>query len=214
VVGDVMADVLAFASPQSDSRSKIFDAIKIKKKDYALATVHRAENTDDPLVLKRILSAFEKLHQQVIVFPVHPRTRKILKKNKYKIPPHILMIEPVGYFEMVALEKSAKMILTDSGGVQKEAYWLRIPCLTLRNETEWTETLRAGWNRLAGTEPDKIVRTFKNFRSPKGYVPLYGDGRAAEKCIRIILSQANSLWGKRIHSGSGRSGLSMSLPHS
>jgi UDP-N-acetylglucosamine 2-epimerase len=123
-----------------------------------------------------------------VVFPVHPRTRKAmdLLDRRITLPERIRLVDPVGYGDMVALQRSAKMILTDSGGIQKEAYWLARPCLTLRHETEWVETVEAGWNRLVGPDTQEIVDAVESFTPPTEHPPLYGDGRAATRCVRAI----------------------------
>jgi len=134
LVGDVMYDALMFAVERAEIKSTILKKLGIKEKTYLLATVHRAENTDDEKRLKNILDAFDALDEPII-FPVHPRTKKAMQKIGYLPAKHIQLIEPVGYMDMVILAKSARMVLTDSGGLQKESYWLGVPCITLRDET-------------------------------------------------------------------------------
>jgi UDP-N-acetylglucosamine 2-epimerase len=146
VVGDVMLDVMNWARQRVAERPpEALRALGITKGSHLLATVHRSENTDDEARLTRILTAFNELEERV-VFPVHPRTRKAIDRLDVRVKPHVDLIEPVGYLEMVALTEAARMVLTDSGGLQKEAYWLGVPCVTLRDETEWVETVAAGWN--------------------------------------------------------------------
>jgi len=193
-VGDVMHDIRKKIKNQK-SKIKILEKYTIKPQKYILATVHRQENTDIRQHLENIIEAFMKI-EETIIFPAHPRTVKFLKGYgldkiiaKY---PHIKIIEPVGFFEMVALEKNARLILTDSGGVQKEAYLNRVPCVTLRNETEWIETVASGWNRLGGTNVAKIVRLAKNFPRPKNHPNFLGDGRAYKKISSIIKKFLNS----------------------
>jgi UDP-N-acetylglucosamine 2-epimerase len=147
--------------------------------------VHRAENTDDSARLSSILTAFDTI-QETIVLPIHPRTRKALSTLNYTPAPHIRLIEPVGYLDMVMLEQSARMILTDSGGVQKEAYWLSVPCITLRDETEWVETIETRWNMLAGTDTERIVEAVTSFVPPTDHPSLYGSGQVAEQCIAML----------------------------
>lgn len=185
-VGDVMADALHHAVASAGESPELFARLKLSPNQYILATVHRAENTDNPERMAAILKAFASI-EDIILFPVHPRTRKVLLSQGLTVSPNVMMIEPVGYIEMAALEKNARMILTDSGGVQKEAYWLRIPCITLRDETEWVETVDSGWNHLTGVDQDKIVRTVKEFPLPSRYFSLYSDGSASEKIVQMIL---------------------------
>jgi UDP-N-acetylglucosamine 2-epimerase len=123
---------------------------------------------------------------ETIVFPVHPRTRKALEAIDAHFAPHVLTIEPAGYFDMMVLEENARLIATDSGGVQREAYYFAKPCLTLRDETEWTETVDAGWNLLVGADCQKIVDAWFTFRPPDTHPPVLGDGTAAEKIAKIL----------------------------
>lgn len=188
LVGDVMADALAFAAERAQKRSNVLTRLGVAKSSYLLATVHRAENTDNAARLRDILAAFDALDEAVI-FPVHPRTRQVIAALGYSPAPHVRLIEPVGYLDMVRLEQSARVILTDSGGIQKEAYWLGVPCMTLRDETEWIETVQAGWNVLVGADMARIVKTVKAFACPGARPVLYGDGQAAVHCV-TLLSQA------------------------
>jgi UDP-GlcNAc3NAcA epimerase len=185
-VGDVMLDVLQWAQERAKPRAKeILDGLGLKKRDYLLATVHRSENTDDPEKLSAILEAFNAL-DQTLVFPVHPRARKVIAAAGLHLKPHVKIIEPLGYFEMLTGSASARMILTDSGGLQKEAYWLGVPCVTLREETEWTETVDAGWNILTGAAREKIVSAVRSFAPPASRPALYGDGQTAPKCVNLL----------------------------
>ena len=152
---------------------------------YALATVHRASNTDNPANLSRLAAAFGSLEIPVI-FPLHPRTRKMLETFSISLPPNVFAIEPVGYLEMLALEENADCILTDSGGIQKEAYWLGVRCITLRDETEWVETVQSGWNILAGCDDARIRDAFQNWHPSGARSPIYGDGHAAERIAAIL----------------------------
>jgi UDP-N-acetylglucosamine 2-epimerase len=141
--GDVMLDALQQNLPIARTESTILSRIGLPAGYYLLATVHRASNTDSPDNLRRIVSAFNAIREP-IVFPVHPRTRAVIDRLGLSFAPHVLAIEPVGYLDMLALESNARAILTDSGGVQREAYFLAVPCVTLREETELTETVQAG----------------------------------------------------------------------
>ena len=187
-VGDVMADIRKKLKAQI-SKLKILKKYGIKPKKYILATVHRQENTDIRQNLENIIEAFSQI-QEPIIFPAHPRTvkflqgyglDKIIAKN-----PHLRLIEPVGFWEMIVLEQNARLILTDSGGVQKEAYLDRVPCVTLRKETEWVETVKSGWNKLAGTNPRRILSLVKKFPRPKAHPNFLGDGKAYVKIAKII----------------------------
>lgn len=186
MIGDVMLDVLNWAKPHAEARTPdILGGLELKPRRYVLATVHRSENTDDPLRLAGILNALNALEEPVI-FPAHPRTRKSIARSDFRPHPHVRMMGPLGYLEMVTLSRSARMILTDSGGLQKEAYWLSVPCLTLRDETEWIETVESGWNKLVGVDAETIVRTAGSFAPPGSHPPLYGDGKAAEKFVDLF----------------------------
>ena len=185
LVGDVMADVLAFAKSHLSNRAALLEQFGLSQEGYLLATVHRAENTDDPTRINNILAAFNAVDEPLI-FLVHPRTRKILTDLGFTPAPHLQLLEPVGYLDMVTLAQSARLILTDSGGLQKEAYWLDRPCLTLRDETEWVETVAAGWNRLVGADKKGIIEAITSFSPPAGKPTLYGDGRAAGRIIQLI----------------------------
>jgi UDP-N-acetylglucosamine 2-epimerase len=187
-VGDVMYDALLHNQRLSRERSVILKHLDLQRGRYALATVHRAANTDDRERMFSILEAFGNLPLQV-VFPVHPRTRKMFLEWNLKVKPNVFLMEPVGPLDMLALQENADCILTDSGGVQKEAYMLGVRCLTLREETEWVETVEAGWNRLVGTDPRLIEDAFFSWHPNDKRTGLYGEGHAAEQ-IRNVLSQA------------------------
>jgi UDP-N-acetylglucosamine 2-epimerase len=185
LVGDVMYDALMFAVEQAKTHSSILAELGLAEKSYLLATVHRAENTDDKTRLRNIFAAFEAINEP-IVLPLHPRTRRVLKAAGISPASHVQLIEPVGYLDMVVLEKSARLILTDSGGIQKEAYWLGIPCVTLRDETEWVETVEAGWNMVVGTDMEWIVETVRSVSPPDSRPSLYGNGQTAEQCVALL----------------------------
>ena len=186
LVGDVMLDALNWAIQRSSGAEEAFlSRFGLQKKHYLIATLHRSENTDDRAQLLRTVETLDSLEEPVL-FPVHPRTRKIINEINFQPKCDLHLIEPVGYLAMIALAGSARLVLTDSGGLQKEAYWLGVPCLTLRNETEWVETVEAGWNVLVGTTPEKISRTVKSYVLPDSRPLLYGNGTAAEKCVDLI----------------------------
>jgi UDP-N-acetylglucosamine 2-epimerase len=131
------------------------------------------------------VSAFNAIREP-IVFPVHPRTRSVVDRLGLSFASHVLMIEPVGYLDMLMLESNARAILTDSGGVQREAYFLSAPCITLREETELIETVQVGWNQLVGTQLERIIETVRDFVPPEDHPPLFGDGHAAERIVDRI----------------------------
>ena len=186
VVGDVMLDLLDEARPQLEARkATVLSAAGVTERAYALATVHRSANTDVPSPLIDIMKALGALEEPVI-FPLHPRTRAALAAMACPSLPHVRLVDPVGYLDMLTLIASARLVLTDSGGVQKEAYWLGVPCLTLRSETEWVETVHAGWNTLVGDDPTRIIEAARSIAPPAARPPLYGDGRAAARCVALL----------------------------
>lgn len=184
-VGDVMYDALLHNLMLAHKRSQILDLLKLEKGQYALATIHRAANTDDPERMRSLLFGLGQLSTQ-IVFPVHPRTRKVIAEWGVSVGKNVLLIEPVGPLDILVLEENANCILTDSGGIQKEAYLLGTRCITLREETEWVETVSAGWNKLVGVEAQAIRSAFETW-FPSGDRPaLYGDGHAAEEICSTL----------------------------
>ena len=185
LVGDVMYDALLFNLELSHKGSRILDQLGLKTGEYALATVHRAANTDDQNRLGTLLDALSRLSSRV-VFPVHPRTRKTMQAMNLHVGPNVLVVEPVSPFDMLSLEEHANCILTDSGGVQKEAYLLGVRCLTLREETEWEETVDAGWNKLVGVDPLAIRDNFESWHPSRPRASLYGDGNASGKICTIL----------------------------
>jgi len=189
LVGDVMYDAVIHNAALAEARSDLLARLGLKPGSYALATVHRPVNTDDPLRLQSILEALAEIEMSVL-FPVHPRTRQCMDRLDLSFVSKmesLNFIDPVGYLDMLLLEKHARLILTDSGGVQKEAYFFSVPCLTLREETEWVETVEAGWNRLVGADPVAIAQGAREFRPTGSPPPLFGDGHAAER-IAVVLS--------------------------
>ena len=188
LVGDTMYDAVLQFSEIARQKSTILEDLKIKPKEYLLATVHRPYNTDIPENLEGIISAFQKINEPIIC-PVHPRTRKILESlSPSLLTPYssLKMIPPVGYLDMLMLERNAKAILTDSGGMQKEAYFFGVPCVTMRTETEWVETVEAGWNLVVGADREKIVEAVRSFKTDKSRPELYGEGRTSEKIIKYL----------------------------
>lgn len=183
-VGDVMYDVFR-QQAELAGRQTILRDLALEPHSYLLATIHRAENVDEPARLHRILTGLGRAGS-LVVLPIHPRTRAALQRSPWSLPDHIRLIDPVGYLEMVALEQAARLILTDSGGVQKEAYFVGVPCITLRDRTEWTETVRAGWNTLAGSDPDRIAAAVLSAQPPVDRPQLFGDGQASEKIVNSL----------------------------
>jgi UDP-N-acetylglucosamine 2-epimerase len=187
VVGDVMADSLLRAAGRAD-RSDVLERHGLSRRDYLLATVHRAENTDNPARLASILAAFGDIGR-MILFPVHPRTSKAIADWGFKLPPNVVACGPLGYLDLVRALRDAALVLTDSGGLQKEAYWLAVPCITLRDESEWTETIDTGWNVLAGADRHRIVECAVRHERPAARPVLYGgEGGAAGHIADLLES--------------------------
>ena len=155
-------------------------------KSFILCTIHRAENTDDPARLTQILKAVSQISLPVIL-PLHPRTRKIVQQlGLSSLLEKVIVIEPVGYLDMITLEANALKLVTDSGGVQKEAYFADVPCITMRDETEWVETVEVGWNRLTGADEEKILDAVESFTPPENHPDIFGDGHAAEHFVTAL----------------------------
>lgn len=187
LVGDVMYDaVLAFGA-RAREQSSILASLDVAPRGYTLATVHRAYNTDDPDVLRRLIRALDAVGETVL-FPLHPRTRARLNANGGSPTlEHVRLIDPLGYLDMLALEQHARVILTDSGGVQKEAFFFEVPCVTLRPETEWVETVASGWNVLVGSDSDAIVAAARRATRPSDKPPrVFGDGNAAARIAQLM----------------------------
>ncbi|MFD1361137.1 non-hydrolyzing UDP-N-acetylglucosamine 2-epimerase [Lentibacillus salinarum] len=192
--GDIMYDAVVHFKPVALDYSSIRRDLSLRENDYYLATVHRAENTDDPQRLRSILEALNQLHKKVVI-PMHPRTRR--KMDEYQLMGNIArssitIVNPLNYFDMLALTSGARAILTDSGGLQKEAYMLRVPCITLRDETEWPETVHAGWNQLTGADTQKIADTLQALQVPNEHPPLFGDGKAARTIAEILIKECST----------------------
>ena len=154
--------------------------------EFMLITIHRAENTDDPLRMKNIVDALNESDALPGILPLHPRTRKTMDSMGLRFRDHIRVIEPVGFLQMLALEDACTCIVTDSGGVQKEAYFFQKPCITLRDQTEWVETVEAGWNRIVGADKEKITDALKTLSVPDTYNPLYGNGNTGKEILTIL----------------------------
>jgi UDP-GlcNAc3NAcA epimerase len=187
LVGDVMYDAILHNLEVARRKSNALEKLGLQKDGYALATIHRAANTDDKERMRSILDGLGRL-PDAVVFPVHPRTRKMMQEWGLSAGSNIRLLEPVGYFDMLVLQENSTCILTDSGGVQKEAYLLGVRCITLREETEWVETVAAGWNQLVGADTQKIETAYETWHPQGGRAPLYGDGHSAEQICDILAS--------------------------
>ncbi len=188
--GDVMYDALLANIKLADQKSKILKTLNLKPKAYFYVTIHRAENTDDKDNLNNIFKAFED-SGKTIILPAHPRTKKMISKFKLKLAGNIQVIDPVGYLDSLQLQANASRVLTDSGGVQKEAYMLKIPCITLREETEWVETVKDGWNILVGTNKSKIINAISEFKPKESQHNYFGSGNSAYKITKILSEHLN-----------------------
>ncbi len=185
-VGDVMTDVLVHYQLLAKKNSRIIRHLGLVPREFFIATIHRPSNTDNEHALRTILYAFGKSGIPVI-FPIHPRTRHFIEKYDLRIPSNVRIIEPIGYLDMIQLMTEAKKILTDSGGIQKEAYILGVPCITLRQNTEWVETLHDGWNELVGSNEDDILSAIKKPKPIEPQKELFPAG-ASEKIRKILHS--------------------------
>lgn len=188
-VGDVMYDAALYYGEKARAQSTILQKLGLTAKRYVLVTIHRAENTARPERMRQIFEALDRLAEDLsVVLPLHPRTRAILERENIN-PRHIRLIDPVGYLDMIMLEQQAKLIATDSGGVQKEAFFYRVPCLTLRGETEWVELVELGWNRLVTAfETEAILNDVKSLFEQGGGKEgsPYGDGRSSKAIVRNL----------------------------
>ena len=184
-VGDVMMDANARLAPLARDRSNALAEAGVEPRSYLLLTLHREANVK-PVPLRSVIAALEQLGEPV-VFPAHPRTRTALETAGIRVPESVHLLPPAGYLDFAALASQARLVLTDSGGVQKEAYWYGVPCITLRTSTEWVETLATGWNRLVGTETKAIVAAVASASVPEEHPPLYGDGHASERIVEALL---------------------------
>ena len=191
-VGDIMADSLRLFAPAARQRSGVLSRFEVRAGEYFVATIHRAENTDSAERLEAILRPLLRSPRPVVL-PLHPRTRAAARRHGLDAlldggDSSLIVAEPLGYLDMLQLQQQASAILTDSGGMQKEAYYLGVPCITLRDETEWVETVEAGWNRLVGADSKRIASAMADVASPaaKPRPPLYGDGHAAERIADIL----------------------------
>ena len=185
--GDVMQDASLYYAGKAEQKSTVLG--KINLAEFVLATIHRQENTDLPENLRGIINGLNRINQTVpVVVPLHPRTRNILEN--LKLAPEFKIIDPVGYFDMIMLLKNCKMVITDSGGVQKEAFFFGKQCITMREQTEWVELIEYGFNTLTGSDAEKIVSAFHQSLLKKSdfSINLYGNGRAAEVAANEIIA--------------------------
>lgn len=190
LVGDVMLDALSYNLEVAKKKCRIIEELGLEKGNYLVTTVHRPGNTDSIYNMRSIIEAVDDSCMPV-VFPVHPRTEKFLKEYGMmeKMPGNVRLIKPVGYLDMLMLLANAKKILTDSGGIQKEAYMLGVPCITLRENTEWMETLDGGWNVLVGAEKEKISKAISNLARMGARRNVFGNSRASESILNILRSE-------------------------
>src|SRR3954462_10222368 len=188
LVGDAMADVTLAFAPVAERRSRALEDHELAPDDYLLVTAHRAGNVDDPARLLKLVELLEAL-PLATVFPLHPRTRARLEAasllERVRALPELRLMPPLGYRDFLILARNARAILTDSGGVQKEAYLLGTPCITLRDRTEWVETVETGWNVLVDLDAERAVAALDR-RPPESRPPLYGDGRAGGRVVAAL----------------------------
>jgi UDP-GlcNAc3NAcA epimerase len=187
-VGDVMYDASLSLTPIARERSHILERAGLEPGGYLVLTLHREGNTR-PETLGRIVSALNRLEEPVL-FPAHPRTTKALAAGGISLDANVRLLAPIGYLDFTALVSQARVVLTDSGGVQKEAYWHGVPCVTLRPSTEWVETVEAGWNHLVGSDPNLIVEAVRDARTLAERPVLYGDGRAAARIADLLCTMS------------------------
>jgi UDP-GlcNAc3NAcA epimerase len=186
VVGDVMADATMQLAPVARERSTVLGRLGLEPGGYLVATVHREANTTQPR-LARIVDGLNRI-QETIVFPVHPRTRAALARDRLALAPHIRDEAPLGYLDFAALASQARAILTDSGGLQKEAYWYGVPCVTMRPSTEWVDTVELGANVLVDDDPEQIAAAAAEAQLPGELPQLYGDGHASERIAEVLVT--------------------------
>jgi len=184
-VGDVMMDANVRLAPLARDRSNALADASVEPGSYLVLTLHREANVE-PKPLGMVAAALGQIGESV-VFPAHPRTRAAIENGAIHLPESVRLLPPAGYLDFAALASQARLVLTDSGGVQKEAYWYGVPCVTLRTSTEWVETLATGWNRLVGTETEAIVAAVAGASPPGEHPPLYGDGHASERIVQALL---------------------------
>lgn len=185
LTGDVMFDTLLYGLEIATNKSDVLSKYKLLNCKFSLCTIHRAENTDNSDNLRNIFDALARVGS-IIVFPIHPRTRKVMDDNDILKPPNVMILPSLGYLDFLLLEKHADKIITDSGGVQREAYCLKKPCVTIFPSTSWIETVEDGWNTLSDCHVESIAYAFNNAREGHTYNSHYGDGHAAERIVDIL----------------------------
>lgn len=188
-VGDVMYDAALFYGAKAEQNSSLLYKIGVESKKFALVTLHRAENVDDKERLSSILRGLSH-YKRTIVWPLHPRTKKMLENFGIPVPKNIKIVDPVGYLDMILLEKHAEIIATDSGGVQKEAYFHKVPCITLRDQTEWIELVEQGANSITGADENQISKALEIAAAVKSEVfeaPLYGNGATGHEIVEYLI---------------------------
>lgn len=185
-VGDIMLDSLLRVLPIAEEKSTAMEDFKLEKGTYTLVTMHRPSNTDDPKVLRGLLESMNGLGP--VLFPMHPRCGQIIEQEGLRdvVAENIQITEPLGYLDLITVLKNARLAVTDSGGLQKEAYWLKIPCITLREQTEWVETVESGWNQLVGSSAGDFQEALKRVDTPQEHPDFYGDGHAAGKICDLV----------------------------
>ncbi len=192
--GDIMKDAVDYYSIKSEEKSTVISKYELKSQDFVLVTIHRQENTDDISRLKSIFIAFDEIQNNgtQVVLPLHPRTKAILEKNN--IETDILIIDPVGYFDMLELLKNCKLVVTDSGGLQKEAFFNKKHCVIVRDETEWVELVENGFAEIVGSDSKRIVSAFEKFAQKQSNfeIDLYGEGRVGERIYDEIVKLISS----------------------
>lgn len=197
LVGDVMYDAALMFGKIAAQKSNILLTLNVEPGGYLLATIHRPGNVDDRKSLEKILQSLVLIDEPIIL-PLHPRTRESIIRfdlENYFVEQEskVQVIQPLGYLDMLKLEQNARLILTDSGGVQKEAYYFKVPCITLRDETEWTETVESGWNIITGADQDEIIRAVRTINPQDATEQLYGDGKASYKIVEALEATINSV---------------------
>lgn len=187
IVGDIMYDSILLHGKEANTNSNILSDLGLESKFYYIATVHRAENTDNEERMNSLFDTFSGIDREIII-PLHPRTKKQLEAFSISVSKNVKIINPVGYLDMLQLLQNAFAVLTDSGGVQKEAYYFKVPCITLRSETEWTETIDVGWNKVVDVDPAKILEALNNSDKvrEKSHPELYGDGDTSNRIVNVL----------------------------